>query len=204
MADSKISALSAATSVGATDQMVVAAGGATKKVSGQVLGVCSGTAMPTGATNDRVFRTDLGLMFYYDGTRWLSVNMFKQTVAQSLTGISATSGTQGYLATSTIGSGLDMWLVSMEATFQVATTNTGSAFWTVEFEKVVAAGTATSLGTIVTSADSPDTWVSRSTSIGAALGGVSTYKLIRAKATKTSTPGNLFYALALNYRLIGT
>lgn len=55
------------------------------------------TANPAGpATNTEIFRSDRGLDFYYDGTRWLSKQVFGATMGVTDTGttfpISATGG----------------------------------------------------------------------------------------------------------------
>lgn len=203
MADSKISALSAATAVAATDQFVVATGGATKKVSGQVMGVCSGTSMPTGATNDRVFRTDLGLEFFYDGTRWLTTNQYQGTF--NVVNVASTS-TASFTGTPYIplpSSSSDIWVESVVG-FTYVVTNSGSAYWTVDLIKLNVANSATVIGSSFnTSADTQATNVIHSFTVGASVDRA-TYPLLSLKLTKTSTPGNIYAGLTVNYRLIGT
>ena len=49
----------------------------TKRITLAVTGGARGTSMPSSpATGDRFFRTDLGFECYYDGTRWLTTNVF--------------------------------------------------------------------------------------------------------------------------------
>ena len=79
MADSKISALTAATSALGADELPINEAGTSKKLTVRLLLAAEqGAAFPTGAAltafgNNRPFwRTDLGESCYYDGTRWLS------------------------------------------------------------------------------------------------------------------------------------
>lgn len=202
MADSKITDLTAATSIGATDQFVLATGGANRKVSGQVLGVATGTSMPgSPATNDRIFRTDLGMEFYYDGTRWLSTSLFREPCA-TIANLAATAASSYYLATKDT---LDMWVVAFEAVTFVSTTNNGTSNWTLTFIKATGPNVQTSLGSFSTGTgpDSANNNVRHTVSVGASVV-VATYPFLQVTATKNSTPGNLWGACSVTYRLIGT
>lgn len=205
MANSKISALSAQTTLADTDMLVVAnSGSTTSKITALNMkkdaSFSKATSMPGApATNQMCFRTDLGLLFYYDGTRWLSVNKYMEPfpAASSIAGTSFVMQMSPY-------QDLDMYVEKLMAFSYVASGNSGSAYWTITLQKYDAAGTGTSLGTFNTSADTSAVRTLHSITVNAALGGSATYKALIADIAKTSTPGNVDVYANLVYRLIGT
>lgn len=75
-------------------------------------GILSGTSFPISpATNDRFFRSDRGIDYFYDGTRWLSITIFSTTM----------DGGGGSLAT---------------ATTQIATTHPFYGQYDIYIEKI--------------------------------------------------------------------
>lgn len=163
------------------------------------LAMASGNAFPgSPATNARFFRNDLGLEFYYDGTRWLTTQLFRVSGYGEFGLGSVTPNPFMRLPIPT----LDMWMVSLECTTYVVT-NTGSAYWTIALAKATAAAAETTIVSFTTASDTQANYVQHNTSIGAALGGGSTYPTVLGKANKTNSPGGLFVAGQLNYRLIG-
>lgn len=159
----------------------------------------SGTSMPgSPSTNDRVTRTDLGLDFYYDGTRWVTVNEYGLLYSDS--NVAATAGSAGYGA---VASQFDIFVTRVEIAAFVVTTNNGTNFWTIAAQKLNTANAATSLGTAVTSAGAANTWLPLNIVINAAVVGAS-FPVINLQYTKTLTPGALYIGTTLRYRLIGT
>jgi hypothetical protein len=155
-------------------------------------GVPVGTSMPGGpATNDLIFRTDLGLLFFYNGTRWLTVNLYTQA-------ISTQDAVQPFSAASTIRCSmphptLDIWIVSFWASTYVATTNDGTKYWTLTL-----GGPSTALSTI---SNASDGIVVESASVGASLAATLWLEVAFAKV---STPGTIRATPMISYRLIGT
>jgi len=156
----------------------------------------SGTAFPSGpATNQRYTRTDLGLDFYWDGTRWVTTTLY--TMQPSFQEIASSSG----WSSSTITRGamphptLDIYIVDFWADTYVATTNDGSNYWTMALNGV----TGASLSTVSNAASS----LIQET---AAVGQVKTAgnAWIQCDITKMSSPGGLTATIAFSYRLIGT
>lgn len=168
-------------------------------------GFGAGTSNPgSPSTGDLYFRTDLGLLIYYDGTRWLTVNQFREPMASepvSLASHSVTGDTVGRL--SPWHTTYDIWLEDFYSTTLVVTTNDGTKFWTVTLDKRDAANAATTIVSYNTSADTPSQWTTRKTAIGALLS-PSTYKALNTVVTKTSTPGNIIAVTSLAYRLVIT
>lgn len=167
----------------------------------QIRSLNAGTSFPgSPATNDMFFRTDRGIGYYYDGTRWLSLQLFTLS-AQHLSN-NPTSGAvwnQWPLPTST-----DVYLVDMVTTTRVLTTNDGSNFWSVRTVKVgTTGGTATQVGTsIVTSADVAGDYVPHTHALGAVVS-TATHFWLWGDAIKTGAPGNIYVFGAIRYRLVG-
>lgn len=167
-------------------------------------GIPSGTSFPgSPATNDLFFRTDLGLFCYYDGTRWLTVQVYELPFAQQEAFPTYTAN--GNIGRLPVHNTYSMWLVGLYATTYVSSANSGNSgshFWTLTLNRVNAANTATSIGTIVTSPDTADTWTQHTLAVNAALAAGALH--FRLSAAKTGTPGDLHPEVVLAFRLIIT
>ena len=164
----------------------------------------SGTAFPTAATGDRYWRTDLGRECYYDGTRWLSVQVFDLQLADT-----AAAGADGALLGRVgvpFANAYDLWLIQADFMFRVDTTasgNNGSHYWTINVRSLIADNTATTRATTNTSALSADVSYDVAVAIGAAMG--TTVRVFDFYPAKTGTPGSIVYLSAsIKYRLIVT
>lgn len=163
-----------------------------------------GTAFPTGpSTNQRFYRTDLGGWYYYDGTRWLSVTLYDDTlaIAPSSLPLTATTGAALRLAPAAAGAN-DLWLVDAWASFYAAggTALDASNKWVLTFVKQNA---GTTFATINIDSGASSTWrTSGATAIGALLG--TSNVQIEVNATKTGTPGNLYVLCRMRYRIVAT
>jgi hypothetical protein len=160
-------------------------------------GVPSGTSFPgSPATNDIYFRTDRGLLYYYNGTRWLTVDLYRQEIAgqTALTPFSANATLYAALWAAQY----DVWMVDLITNSAVLTTNDGSHFWTIALTR---GPSGTALASYTTAADTLGVNVGHRVSIGALTGTSDTYFAV--DATKTSTPGNLYLQAAVTYRLVG-
>lgn len=165
-------------------------------------GVPSGTAFPgSPSSGDLFWRTDRGLMYFYDGTRWLTSNLYRESfsVANGVNAFSA-SGNAGRMTP--WHTTYDLWLDTFYVSYYVATTLSGTAYWTVECVKVNAANVATNIATTSSQSESANTWITKAVAIGALLDSA-TYKAFRFDVTKVSTPGNITITAALAYRLVG-
>lgn len=193
-----------------------AAGGAVSRVNGAVAWN-SGTSFPTAATGDRYWRTDLGMEFYYDGTRWLSTQVFTQRMIMrwsssgstqtgdlSATIAATTAATTRSNAPSVLGCS-DIWLVDVRCSFTVASGGTAlgaSHKWVGALGCVDSAGTSTTVATI--NVDSGSSGVFRVTTV--AIGAVQTSGTIfyQGSWTKTGTPGTMSSTETFSYRIIAT
>lgn len=164
----------------------------------------SGTSMPgSKATGDRYWRTDLGLEFYWDGTRWLTTTLYivdmppYDTVTSEQPITNSGYNTHRSVPITDI---LDMWMVDFRATIRVNTTNNGSHYWTFLIKNYSA---STTLATFNTSAKSADT-IYRVTATAGALVGTGNI-LLQTSLEKTGSPGTVDVLTAgYSYRLVGT
>lgn len=161
----------------------------------------SGTSFPgSPATDDVFYRTDTDLLFFYDGTRWLTLNryVFNFPLVNGATGSDYGSQIQTYPV-------LDMWLEATYYTVYVSTTNNGSNYWSIQPKKSDVAAGATSLGTAInTSAGAANVRLQFSITMGAALGSGATWPVVFNEALKAvGNPGALSYNSLLAFRLIG-
>lgn len=167
-------------------------------------GISSGTSNPgSPTTNDLFFRTDLGLLIYYTGAAWHSVQQFDLP-----TSIRNAPGVSGYNATTTtivnaVVPTTSIYLTTFEIVGFVGTTNTGSAFWTVDLYKLTPANVATSIASISTGTapDAANTWVTHDVAVNATLASA-TNPVLRIGVAKTSTPGDFILAYTIRYRVV--
>lgn len=179
-----------------------AAGAALSSLNG-VAAYNSGTAVPANkATGDRYWRTDLGLQIYYDGTRWLTTQLFRDTFGVGNSLQPASSGTAlGRLTP--WSTTFDLWLVAWDASTYVATTNNGTNFWTLTLNKHAADDSATALDNFATSGDTVNNWTQRRRLIGAAYVAAN-FREFSVISSNTLSPGGIYWAFSLEYRLVVT
>ncbi len=167
-------------------------------------GISSGTSNPgSPATNDIFYRTDLGLLIYYDGTRWLTVAEYSMHLSSGLSagsGFVINSGEVGGFTS--VRRDFGVYLTRFTCHSRVITTNTGSAYWTVVLQWISSAVALTTLVTFNTSADAANTIVDHSANINAVLNS-GAYQLITI-GTKTGAPGSLNVPAIVLYRLVVT
>jgi hypothetical protein len=160
----------------------------------------AGTSFPVSkATGDRYWRTDLGLEFYWDGTRWVTTTLY------------FTPGTDVSNQTTNVGTGrrtafgakFDIFIVDFIVSCYTSATNDGSNYWTWNLAKTSTADAQTNLGTVVTSGDTAATWYPHVTAINAVVV-TATHPLIDMNVIKTNAPGGVYGNPGFTYRLIAT
>jgi len=186
------------------------AGVLTKGAAGGVLAMGNsaviwnaGTSFPgSKATGDRYWRTDLGMEFYWDGTRWVSTTLYRETMA-------APAVATPMVATGPIGRSAiwhteyDLWIVKLYTALYPATTNDGSKYWTLDLNKKTDIDGATSIAQVSTAAYTVNLWTTAATAVGAAVV-QGTYHEMDLFADRVGATGALYFAAAMTYRLIGT
>ncbi|MEX1173541.1 MAG: hypothetical protein WEG56_13120, partial [Chloroflexota bacterium] len=170
----------------------------------------SGTSFPSSpTTNDRFFRSDLGMEFQYDGTRWLCTCLHHLPIYASdgTTPWSATDGGALRAAVPPLGDCSDIWLRRITTAFYVVsgTALSGSHKWDVEFTaKRIGTNTADTLSSLAISSGSENQWRQDDAGIGALMNDGTTHVQFETNLTKTGTPGNLYIVQTLLYRMVAT
>lgn len=161
-----------------------------------------GTAFPTGiASGYRFFRTDLGWLCYYDGTRWLTVHEY----VHALNPITVSANGNQLIAP--IRTDFAPYITRVGVGWVVATTNDANNYWTFLLRGVSSNyGAASNIHSDNTSGGTVGTW-----SIGNAAPNVTTtpannaaFDISYAKAGSGAAPGALTISATLYNRLIVT
>jgi hypothetical protein len=158
----------------------------------------SGTAFPgASSTGDVFFRTDLGLLCFFDGTRWLTVHQYSSEMA----GVTLTVGTTGNF--SRTRSDFALWFDRIAITSRVNTTNNASNYWTVKvrsYNPVVSA--FIDILTFDTSGDTVATYTDHSAV--PTTQNPANYGFEGINAAVTLAPGSINLYMTCFYRLIVT
>lgn len=171
--------------------------------------VSSGSSFPgSPATNSLFYRTDLGQIFYYDGTRWLSQTVFllqfgffQGVFPQPLTVTTADAMAN---AIPPLPGMSDIYLLSYRATIFVAgggSALSGSNKWVGTTHKYNSAASPTTIATTNIDSGASSTIRTFDTTINALLT-TGTYQWIETTWTKTGTPGGLFMSEVITYRMV--
>jgi len=172
-------------------------------------GVPVGTSFPgSPATNDRFYRTDIGLEFFYDGTRWLSTEIFILNTAitqGALFPLTATQNDALAVAPPPLP-GTDIYLLTYRARIFINSGGTAldaSNKWVGNLHKYDSAVSSTTVVTTTIASGASATVRTFDTTINALLSS-STYLLLESTWTKTGTPGGLFVFESITYRVVST
>lgn len=195
--------LAVGTGADAAAKLAIGAAGGSLSVINAAVAWNSGTAFPANkATGDRYWRTDLGEEYYYDGTRWLSSQVYGLSIPSSDVVFPVSGDTYPFMGPvpfNTSGSRRDVWVVGWTAITKVATTNDGSNYWSVALQRYPS---GTTVASFTTAADTADTQTQHGGAIGALLG-TSDLRL-GLLCYKTSAPGALTAPIFIEYRMVAT
>lgn len=111
-------------------------------------GVPSGTGFPgSPSTGDHFYRTDRNIQYYYDGTRWLSTQLFTLPIANQETLLPITATGQAY-AGNPWWNEYDIYVLKGKVSI-TNTATTAANYFTFQFAKID--GTASNIGGTTTS-----------------------------------------------------
>lgn len=162
-----------------------------------------GTSFPgSPSTDDRFYRTDRDLVYFYDGTRWLTVAEYTMPLVVRTaigSGISATSTLANAPTRMSAG---DMWIEDLRTVVFNSGTSDGSNYWTITLDKLTSANVATNVGTVSTQNDTTSIWVEHVDAVDEVVAG-SAHLAFRVVATKVASAGNLLCGIEITYRLVG-
>lgn len=170
-----------------------------------------GAAFPAGPTaNDVFYRTDLGMWFFYDGTRWLSTELFTcqlRTNSATVQPYAATAATVQVAAMPSLQGGSDLWIESHMCSFLVAGGGTalGAAHkWVGTVQKGDSAAALTTVATVNIDSGASAAWRRIETAVNALINTPTTFFFFATTWTKTGTPGTLQALEELHYRIVAT
>lgn len=153
-----------------------------------------GAAVQAGA---RFWRTDLGWLCYYDGTRWLTTHEYSSNFTAYARNAMPYSGGAAALQVAPVTSSYAIYLTGAICYLDVATTNNGTNFWSLALKDG-----ATTIWSFNTSAIAANTYSRFSFSTGTVFASPSFMSL--EVTGKTGAPGSLALNTSAYYRLIIT
>lgn len=187
-------------------KLAIGAAGAALSVINGAVAWDSGTSFPVSKlTGDRYWRTDLRGEYFWDGTRWLSTELYQFTIGMSAGGVGGgipmTSSGTFHRAPFPRAGQASIWVETLITTFFVSggTALSGSHKWVGTAGDNVTAG---SLGTININSGASNAWRLDSQTVNAVF--ASTLFEILVGMVKTGTPGDLYVHPSFLYRLIAT
>ena len=182
---------------GTPARLAKGAAGAVLAMSNGALLWNAGTSFPVSpATGDRYFRTDRGLEYYYDGTRWLTVTEYRMPLG-AWSNISATATE---IPAAVDAATYDIYITKLIATMYGGTLS-GTQYWTIDTFHWVGATQGSVVATTNNQSGSNATFERKSVAVNALLG--TTVTAITVKVTKVSTPGAFFGAAHYLFRYVG-
>ena len=174
----------------------------------------SGTSFPgSPATNRRVFRTDLGIEFFYNGTRWLSVDLYSMVLEKyNLTfaqpQASATTTALNRTFSPALKGGSDIWLEDYIVSFFVngGTALSASHKWVGQLQALrdATAGTADTYGTANVDSGASSQVRRLTVALDALLNNGTIHDMLQSSWTKTGTPGDIQIFEEVTYRIVAT
>jgi hypothetical protein len=168
-----------------------------------------GNAFPGSPTEgDRFWRTDKRMEFYFDGTRWLTVNVYSDPAVDfeaSTQPLTATTSTVARWVTPNVAAlgCSDIWVESIDCSFYITggTALSASHKWTCTTSSAPSAGPLNGLTFETIDGGSSDVWRQTTFTVNALLGGDF---IVAFGATKTGTPGDLRLLPRVAYRFVAT
>ena len=162
----------------------------------------AGTSFPASkATGDRYWRTDLGMEFAWDGTRWATTQVFTAGTHLGEIGLTATGAR--FIAIRPL-LGLPIYLIEVTISAFVATTNDGSKYWRADLERTASGGVSwNAVSQPSTAAHAADSYVITTLNPNVDVS-VANGQRWRVNFVKVSTPGNINVDLVAAWRLVAT
>lgn len=162
----------------------------------------AGTSFPgSPATSERFFRTDRGLEYYYDGTRWLTTTLFYANGGANETLIPFTANAEFARNYPAFNPTYQSYIVDWLITWAVSVNANGSNFWQLTLRESSADTSTTNLATTDTSTGVTYTFQRNIISVNTLLP-TTTFE-IHTHAQKTGAGGDLYVAAAYTFRIVG-
>lgn len=158
-----------------------------------------GSSFPgSPATGHRFYRTDRNIEYFYDGTRWLSTQLF--TAGHWTSALAATATFYVAIPFTDV---YDIYLEYVQTQSQLTNATTASNYFSMQWASVTATVVVTNIGSAQsTQSDTQNNIVVRNQVIGAVVDMTASAKGIACVATETGT-ATMNAAFSLAYRLVG-
>jgi hypothetical protein len=165
------------------------------EISSTTLRLASGTSFPgSPATGDIFWRSDRNIEYVYDGTRWVSTQIFMSQVFSLSVGISASANLTSVPIP--FGGTYDMYVLD----YVVNSQQSATMVWTFDLYKFDGAS-FTNIATTSTSGDTTGNYTVHRVNVNAVV--TSAHDAFQINITKTSGTGTLFSGHTITYRLVG-
>lgn len=157
-------------------------------------GLAQGTSFPVSpVTNQKFYRTDRNLQYYWDGTRWLTTSLFDVRMPYATN----SGSTDNFTGMAPFPGLYIPYFVRLDVMCNTGVTNTGSNYWSFAFGQFGSA--YATLTTAALGASATDQRLTTSTF--SQPGSIPAYVYI--KTTKTGTPSDTTFWVVAQYRYIG-
>lgn len=166
--------------------------------------MAGGTAFPsTPPTGFLFYRTDLGWLCYYDGTRWLTVHEYEAAFfAGDSIDFTANNASAMIVRNRT---DYAPYVTRVALTSRVITTNDANNFWSIVFVGYnLSFGSFTTLVTYTTATDTVNAYTTHESALTVAPANNTHFSISITKAGAAANPGTLRLLPAIFYRLIVT
>lgn len=166
--------------------------------------LAEGTSFPgSPSTLDKYWRTDImgGMEFFYDGTRWVSTQIFHTSPHNRglSTGISATT----YIDTQTFDADYDCWVINAHLGWYVTSVNNSSNYWSLRAWNMASGAQTTLYDTHSDGAVA--SWRLNNVAMNlVAASAANTLPGYHFYVVKSGSPGTLDFDAYFSYRLIAT
>jgi hypothetical protein len=160
-----------------------------------ILNTGTGTSFPgSPSTGDKFWRSDRNIEYFWDGTRWLSTQLF--LVSPYSTENASADTASGRLPVPFKGI-YDLWIEKVQTSSYLSAT----ASWNLNLRWSNAANTYTDLASHSTTGDAATTWVNKETNVNAVLD--SNALLLNLFVDEVSGTAGCYCAMLIYFRLIG-
>lgn len=167
----------------------------------------TGTSFPgSPVSGDLCWRTDRSLLYYYDGTRWLTTNEY-------IVGITDPRELQPW-ANATVPvkwtgalphRGYSAYITGIETTYNIGAPSAGNT-WTLTYQSFTYNSTATTLGSAITTSTTAGTitdYQTPNTVLDTSGTGASNVATLRLTTATTGAPGTATVRSWISFRLVG-
>jgi hypothetical protein len=158
----------------------------------------SGTSFPVSpSSGDRFYRTDRKIEYYWDGTRWLSVQLFRVKM-NDIASVTASQNELGKVVMPVEAYG--GLYVNVDYIAYVVTTNNGSNFWYIPVRYYTNNSASADQIPVSTAGSTASTWT-RLPTANTVIPSTATH--ITYSVAPSGAPGALHMSAVMTYRLVG-